>query len=56
MESLADDLVDTDELASRDRDRFVAIIHDGARRGRFSMALTMHAVVAAAPADKDRDV
>jgi SAM-dependent methyltransferase len=56
IESLADDLVATGQLDATDRDRFVAVIHDGARRGQFSMALTMHAVVAAAPAARaDRD-
>jgi hypothetical protein len=49
MESLADDLVATDRLASADRRRFVSTIHDAARRGQFSMRLTMFAVVAAAP-------
>jgi hypothetical protein len=49
MESLADDLVATHHLASIDRRRFLATIHDAARRGAFSMRLTMFAVVAAAP-------
>ena len=49
MESLADDLVATDRLASADRQRFVSTIHDAARRGQFSMCLTMFAVVAVAP-------
>ena len=51
MESLADDLVDTDRLASADRRRFVSTIHDAARRGQFSMRLTMFAVVAVARGD-----
>jgi SAM-dependent methyltransferase len=49
MESLADDLVATDRLATADRQRFVSTIHDAARRGQFLMRLTMFAVVAAAP-------
>jgi hypothetical protein len=49
MESLADDLVATDRLAPANRQRFVSTIHDAARRGQFSMRLTMFAIVAAAP-------
>jgi SAM-dependent methyltransferase len=50
MESLADDLVDAGQLASADRDGFVSTIRHAALHDQFSMALTMHAVVAAAPA------
>lgn len=46
MSSLADDLVEADQLAKQDRERFVSAIHDAARRDQFSMTLTMHAVVA----------
>jgi SAM-dependent methyltransferase len=49
MESLAEDLVARDWLATADRRRFVSTIHDAARRGQFLMRLTMFAVVAAAP-------
>jgi ubiquinone/menaquinone biosynthesis C-methylase UbiE len=49
MESLADDLVDREVLPSSERKRFVATIHDAARRGDFSMRLTMFGVVAATP-------
>ena len=49
MQSLADDLVATDQLAPAERDRFVSRIQQAARRDRFSMNLTMYAVVAAAP-------
>ena len=49
MSSLADDLVDTGHLEVGDRERFVSAIHTAARHGRFSMALTMFAAVAAAP-------
>jgi SAM-dependent methyltransferase len=47
MESLADDLIARGTLPSDERERFVATIHDAARRGRFSMRLTMFGVVAA---------
>jgi SAM-dependent methyltransferase len=49
MQSLADDLVATDQLAPAERDRFVSRIHQAARQDRFSMNLTMYAVVASAP-------
>lgn len=49
MQSLADDLVASDRLATADRQRFVSTIHDAARLGQFSMRLTMFAVVAAVP-------
>ncbi len=49
MESLADDLVARDRLASADRGLFVTTIHDAARQGRFSMRLTIFAVVASVP-------
>ena len=49
MESLADDLVASDRLATANRPRFVSTIHDAARRGQFSMSLTMFGVVAVAP-------
>ena len=48
MESLADDLVAAHRLAPAERDRFVVRIHEAARRGEFSMHLTMYAVVASA--------
>jgi SAM-dependent methyltransferase len=46
MLSLADDLVDAGQLQPVDRERFVSTIHQAARDDRFSMALTMFAVVA----------
>jgi len=49
MSSLAEDLVDTGHLPARDRERFVSTIHTAAREARFSMALTMFALVAVAP-------
>jgi hypothetical protein len=48
MQSLADDLVATDQLVPAERDRFVSRIQQAARLDRFSMSLTMYAVVAAA--------
>lgn len=45
MQSLADDLVSAGQLAADDAGRFVSTIHD-ARRGRFSMSLTMFAASA----------
>ncbi len=50
MSSLAEDLVETGQLAAADQGRFVSTIHDAARAGRFSMSLTMFGVVAAKPA------
>jgi len=49
MSSLADDLVDAGQLQPADRQRVVTTICQAARDGRFSMALTMFAVVAHAP-------
>jgi SAM-dependent methyltransferase len=49
MESLAKDLVDRGVLAAADRDPFVSTVQDAARQGRFSMRLTMFAVVARTP-------
>jgi hypothetical protein len=48
MRSLADDLVESGDLDHAAADRFVATVDDAARRGRFSMTLTMFAVVARA--------
>jgi SAM-dependent methyltransferase len=53
MRSLADDLVSASQLDRAEADRFVATIHEAARRGRFSMALTMFGVVASAPVPAD---
>jgi len=49
MRSVADELVASGRLDGAGADRFVATIHDAARQGRFSMSLTMYAVVAHAP-------
>jgi hypothetical protein len=48
MSSLADDLVEAGQLEPGEQARFVSTIHHAAREGRFSMALTMFAVVAVA--------
>lgn len=49
MSSLADDLVDAGQLPAGDRKQFVSTVHAAARERRFSMALTMFALVGAAP-------
>ena len=49
MSSLAEDLVERGHLPARDRERFVSTIHTAAREARFSMALTMFALVAVSP-------
>jgi SAM-dependent methyltransferase len=49
MWSLADDLIDTGNLAPDAREAFVQRIHGAARQGQFSMALTIFAVVARNP-------
>jgi SAM-dependent methyltransferase len=46
MASLADDLVSTGHLEPGEAGRFVETVHDAARRGAWSMSLTMYAVVA----------
>ena len=48
MSSLAEDLVDAGQLDADEQDWFVSTVHRAAREGRFSMALTMFGVVAAA--------
>jgi SAM-dependent methyltransferase len=49
MWSLADDLIETGNLTADAREDFVERIHEAARQGQFSMALTMFAVVAHKP-------
>jgi SAM-dependent methyltransferase len=46
MQELAQDVVDAGELDAGEVERFVITAHEAARQGRFSMSLTMHAVVA----------
>ncbi len=45
MRDLAQDIVDAGELDPSKLERFVATAHEAAREGRFTMSLTMHAVV-----------
>ncbi|HXH78087.1 methyltransferase domain-containing protein [Nocardioides sp.] len=45
MRDLGEDMVDAGELDPSDLEGFVATAHDAARDGRFSMSLTMYAVV-----------
>jgi ubiquinone/menaquinone biosynthesis C-methylase UbiE len=47
MSSLADDLIDAGQLLAGEHEWFVSTIHSAARQGRFSMKLTMFALVAA---------
>jgi SAM-dependent methyltransferase len=49
MRDLAQDCIDADELDPDDLDRFVSTSHEAARHGRFTMSLTMHAVIATRP-------
>jgi SAM-dependent methyltransferase len=49
MRELAQDVIDAGELDADELDRFVTTAHDAARRGRFTMSLTMYAVVATRP-------
>jgi SAM-dependent methyltransferase len=53
MTMVADELVAAGQLAADERDPFVEKVQDAARHGRFTMRLTMHALVAAAPASDD---
>jgi SAM-dependent methyltransferase len=49
MMSLAEDLVEKGQLEAGDVSHFVGKIHESARRQRFKMSLTMHAVIAVRP-------
>lgn len=49
MRELAQDVIDAGELDADQLDRFVTTAHDAARQGRFTMSLTMYAVVATRP-------
>jgi SAM-dependent methyltransferase len=49
MRSLAANLVETGHLAVDDSERFAAAVEDAARQRRFTMCLTMHALVAERP-------
>lgn len=49
IESLADDVVSAGQMTPGERAEFVSRVHAAARRGQFSMSLTMFCVVAEAP-------
>ncbi len=49
MASLADDLVEKGQLQAGAQSRFVDETHEAARRRRFKMSLTMHAIIAVHP-------
>jgi SAM-dependent methyltransferase len=49
MSSFADNLIETGQLSPTERQGFVSTIHQAARDGRFTMALTMFAVIARVP-------
>jgi len=53
MSSLADDLIETGQLSPGERQGFVSTIHQAARDDRFSMALTMFAIIAGVPKTAD---
>jgi len=46
-------LVEAGQLAADEVDRFVETVEEAARQGRFTMRLTMHSLIAAAPAGGD---
>ena len=50
MAVMAGPMVEAGQLGADEVDRFVATVEEAARQGRFTMRLTMHAVIAAAPA------
>ncbi len=54
MQSLVDDLVDVGSVGGAEAGDMVSTIHDAARRGEFSMSLTMFAVVAVKTAERER--
>lgn len=53
MAVVADELIAAGQLAADERSQFVESVEDAARHGHFTMRLTMHALVAAAPASDD---
>lgn len=53
MVVIAESLVEAGQLAVDEVDRFVETVEAAARQGRFTMRLTMHSLVAAAPAGGD---
>jgi len=53
MVVMAESLVDAGQLTADEVDQFVETVEEAARQGRFTMHLTMHSLIAAAPADGD---
>jgi LmbE family N-acetylglucosaminyl deacetylase len=53
MAVMAEPLVDAGQLGKDEVDRFVETVEQAARQGRFTMRLTMHSLIAAAPANAD---
>jgi LmbE family N-acetylglucosaminyl deacetylase/SAM-dependent methyltransferase len=53
MAVMAEAMVEAGQLSADEVDRFVATVEEAARQGRFSMRLTMHSLIAAAPAAGD---
>lgn len=52
MRSLAEDLVSVGQLGPSEIEQFVSTVHDAARNGRFSMSITVFAVIAESPAQQ----
>ena len=50
MALMAESMVEAGQLAAEDVDWFVKMAEEAARQGRFTMRLTMHSLIAAAPA------
>ena len=53
MAVMAESMVEAGQLQADGVDRFVETVEEAARQGRFAMRLTMHSVIAAAPAGGD---
>ena len=53
MAVMAEAMVGAGQLAADEVDRFVDTVEEAARQGRFTMRLTMHSLIAAAPAGGD---
>lgn len=53
MAIMAEAMVDAGQLAPDEVDRFVETVEEAARQGRFTMRLTMHSLIAAAPPGGD---
>jgi N-acetyl-1-D-myo-inositol-2-amino-2-deoxy-alpha-D-glucopyranoside deacetylase len=53
MPVMAEAMVEAGQLTGDEVDRFVETVEEAARQGRFTMRLTMHSLIAAAPAGGD---